>query len=74
MVVFLLTEIMIFSKITVTFSWSIPKKGDAAGTEDIQEVKYVQERTERPVLALMYDFDCTLSPRDMQEYGFIPEL
>lgn len=28
----------------------------------------------RPVLALMYDFDRTLSPRDMQEYAFIPGL
>ena len=28
---------------------------------------------ERPILALMYDFDHTLSPRDMQEYAFIPE-
>ena len=27
-----------------------------------------------PILALMYDFDHTLSPRDMQEYGFIPDL
>ena len=25
-----------------------------------------------PILALMYDFDHTLSPRDMQEYAFIP--
>lgn len=29
---------------------------------------------ERPILAIMYDFDHTLSPRDMQEYGFIPDL
>ena len=29
---------------------------------------------DKPVLALMYDFDRTLSPRDMQEYGFIPGL
>ena len=29
---------------------------------------------EQPVIALLYDFDHTLSPRDMQEYGFIPEL
>ena len=29
---------------------------------------------DRPILALMYDFDHTLSPRDMQEYAFIPEL
>lgn len=28
----------------------------------------------KPILALMYDFDHTLSPRDMQEYAFIPEL
>lgn len=28
----------------------------------------------QPILAIMYDFDRTLSPRDMQEYGFIPDL
>ena len=28
----------------------------------------------KPVVALMYDFDKTLSTRDMQDYGFIPEL
>ena len=28
----------------------------------------------RPILAIMYDYDHTLSPRDMQEYGFIPDL
>ena len=31
-------------------------------------------KAEKPILALMYDFDHTLSPRDMQEYAFIPEL
>ncbi len=30
--------------------------------------------SQKPILALMYDFDHTLSPRDMQEYAFIPEL
>lgn len=29
---------------------------------------------EKNIVAFMYDFDKTLSPRDMQEYGFIPEL
>jgi 2-hydroxy-3-keto-5-methylthiopentenyl-1-phosphate phosphatase len=29
---------------------------------------------DKPILALMYDFDRTLSPRDMQEYAFIPGL
>jgi 2-hydroxy-3-keto-5-methylthiopentenyl-1-phosphate phosphatase len=28
----------------------------------------------KPIAAIMYDFDKTLSPKDMQEYGFIPEL
>lgn len=29
---------------------------------------------DKPILALMYDFDHTLSPKDMQEYAFIPGL
>ena len=29
---------------------------------------------ERPVVAIMYDFDKTLCTRDMQDYGFIPRL
>lgn len=28
----------------------------------------------KPRLAIIYDFDKTLSPRDMQEYGLIPDL
>ncbi|HPY56427.1 MAG TPA: HAD family hydrolase [Sedimentibacter sp.] len=28
----------------------------------------------KPIVAIMYDFDKTLSPKDMQEYGFISEL
>lgn len=29
---------------------------------------------EMPIFALMYDFDHTLSPKDMQEYAFIPGI
>lgn len=31
-------------------------------------------KREKPIVAIMYDFDKTLSTRDMQEYGFIPSL
>ena len=30
--------------------------------------------TDKPILAMLYDFDRTLSPKDMQEYAFIPGL
>ncbi len=29
---------------------------------------------EKPIIAIMYDFDKTLCTKDMQDYGFIPEL
>ena len=29
---------------------------------------------ERPVVAIMYDFDKTLCTKDMQEYTFIPKI
>ena len=28
----------------------------------------------KPIVAIMYDFDKTLSPKDMQEYAFIPGI
>ena len=30
--------------------------------------------TERPIIALLYDFDKTLCTQDMQNYAFIPSL
>ena len=30
--------------------------------------------SDKPILALMYDFDKTLSPKDMQTYAFIPAI
>lgn len=31
-------------------------------------------KTPKPIVALIYDFDGTLSPQNMQEYGFMPEI
>ena len=31
-------------------------------------------KPKKPIVAIVYDFDKTLSTRDMQEYGFIPKL
>lgn len=31
-------------------------------------------KSKAPIVALMYDFDKTLSTKDMQEYGFIPDI
>ena len=30
--------------------------------------------SKKPIVAIMYDFDSTLSPTDMQAYGFIPKM
>ena len=32
------------------------------------------KKTQKPIIAIMYDFDKTLSKSDMQDYGFIPAL
>jgi 2-hydroxy-3-keto-5-methylthiopentenyl-1-phosphate phosphatase len=32
------------------------------------------KKSQKPIIALMYDFDKTLSKSDMQDYGFIPAL
>ena len=34
----------------------------------------IMDRNAKPVIAMMYDFDKTLCTKDMQEYGFIPNL
>lgn len=34
----------------------------------------MESQPDMPIFAIMYDFDRTLSPRDMQEYQFIPSL
>ena len=31
-------------------------------------------KPKKPIIAIMYDFDKTLSTKDMQEYGFIPNI
>lgn len=36
--------------------------------------KAVSNVEKKPIIAFMYDFDRTLSPKDMQEYAFIPGL
>ena len=35
---------------------------------------FQEEKQPKTIAAIMYDFDKTLSPRDMQEYAFIPEV
>ena len=33
-----------------------------------------KKRKNMPIVAICYDFDKTLSPKDMQEFGLIPKL
>lgn len=34
----------------------------------------MREKTSWPIVAICYDFDKTLSPKDMQNFGLIPKL
>ena len=38
------------------------------------KISYNLPMSKKPILAILYDFDSTLSPTDMQAYGFIPRM
>ena len=40
----------------------------------VDDKDMAREKSSRPVIALMYDFDKTLCTKDMQEYAFIPSI
>ena len=46
-----------------------PEAGAGSGARRIQVPKF-----EKKTIALVYDFDGTLSPRPMQEYAFLPQI
>ena len=39
-----------------------------------REVSIIVGMSKKPIVAILYDFDSTLSPTDMQAYGFIPAM
>jgi len=43
-------------------------------TKKYTSKKIILDRSKWPIVAICYDFDKTLSPKNMQEYSFIPDL
>jgi haloacid dehalogenase-like hydrolase len=50
------------------------RESSATATQDEGSRKAAAPKFDRKTIALVYDFDGTLSPRPMQEYAFLPQI